>query len=115
MDTADVLEKAAVLLKTVGWTQGTSWERAAGLGQITAYCAEGACWVAAGLPTNSATTSAGAPTERALYVGALRLLEEQVGERAVAEWNDALTRTQADVIDAMEKAAKEFRNKAVAL
>jgi len=103
----DVLEQAADLIETVGWTQGSRRKHDYGItGGITGYCAIGAMqavneslWITAEEVFKDWLTSSW--PKSMLYL------------RYVARWNDFPGRTAAEVIDAMKSCAKDLRNEAV--
>jgi len=112
----DILEEAADLIETVGWTQGRHLERDQDL-NVIGYCAIGAIAQAVGL--RCAATSVDEMVSRAqasarAEVHLNKWMEKKPGgRRGVVLWNDLPGRTAAEVIDALKQCAKDFRNKAV--
>lgn len=117
MTPAEVLEKAADLLETIGWVQGEeivygSNDPDAGL-VITGMCARGACRVAVGLDKSDMN----APMQQIKsFMGGFRALHAGLNIQpkdpwgSVPGWNDFPGRTADEVIDMMKRVAKDLRN-----
>lgn len=110
MGVADVLNKAADLLEPEGaWTQKAWYRNAAGrevkTGRTaTCMCAEGAVFTVLGKKPTSVFVAARHP--------AFEALAAVVGDRWIADWNDAPGRTQAAVVSALRQAAKKAEQSA---
>ena len=108
-ETAQILCMAADLVaRPDGWTQGVRWRTSDG-GTIQ-YCAIGAIEEAAtrlglgfGMPYKAGPWDAGAALARSLDLP----LQSMLPNLRVAEWNDRIGRTQAEVVAALRKAAAE--------
>jgi hypothetical protein len=114
MTPAEVLEKAADLLETIGWVQGDeivygSSDPDAGP-VITGMCARGACRIAAGAKNFYDTWTSAEQYEA--FRDARRALEAGLGGewRCIPVWNDEPGRTAEEVIDKMKQVAKDLRN-----
>lgn len=131
-DPADVLEAAADLLETDGWTQGKTrrWNED---GDIIGYCAIGAIQQVTGVyqtvdgvyqtvdgvcqtvdqhdyPTATIQWMNAGIAAQQLLSGHLPLHPLGWKYPGVAQWNDAERRTAAEVIDLMKHTAKDIRN-----
>jgi hypothetical protein len=111
MEAADVLERAAEFLETVGWVQNQSLMTDA-IGVITGACVSGACWIAATgasveedlhVPSVKELNQPGSP----LYAAWAALEQKQIDPMG---WNDTVGRTAAEVIDLLKEIAKDLRN-----
>jgi len=115
-DIADTLEKAADVLETIGWVQGSSTAYGYGpdgnIDHIVGYCASGALHRVSGLEYESAM-SAMACEIVGCHGDHCHLLWP-IGFRSatVVEWNDEPGRTKYEVIDMMRRTAKNLRNEA---
>ena len=101
---AEVLETAAEHVRA-GWTQNLLFDKVDG---VQYCCGSGAIWLACGMDASVAVTRDWS-VPRELWYNTYRKLSEFVGDELPA-WNDALGRTQAEVVDAMLHLAKELRN-----
>jgi hypothetical protein len=118
MNPAEVLEKAADLLETVGWVQGDEVvyviKEDDGLNTMVGLCARGACKMAVGLDPEAIVWSHDNPPMKE-FAAALSFLNGAAGlahEFSIVKWNDYPGRTAAKVIDLMKKVAKDLRNEA---
>lgn len=110
METADILEKAAEVLETRGWCQGTYHNPA---GRV---CAVGAVRTAVwGAPLLRDLEREVSTKDYVKVNEALMVLAEDIGLQnwndLAPGWNDHPDRTQDEVIDAFKHAAKDLRNK----
>lgn len=105
---ADILDRAADLIAPEGaWTQGALARCEDGTAYVdelppdpTCFCAEGAI--------QSANGRRGAKSERAAFDALRRVIPTDF----IHEWNDRPTRTQAEVVTALRRAAAAERAKA---
>lgn len=101
---ADILEKAADIIETVGWTRErfTAYDGAS-LEPI-GHCALGAIAVASGLAHND-------DMDTVYEYPAARALRKKIPDYwDIAYWNDHSTTSMSDVVDTMKLTAKELRN-----
>lgn len=126
MEPADLLEKAAELIETVGHIKGQAVKYGPHNTHL-AYCATGAIWEAAGLRDLSNNRFPHLPSvEYAANLAALaamasflephetELLLSNINPGVrIVNWNDAEERTADEVIDLMKHAAKDLRNRKV--
>jgi hypothetical protein len=121
MNPAEVLEKAADLLETVGWVQGeeVAYKRDPETGAKipVGMCARGACMVAAGMDlTGSVRWLSQSESAREGFTAAFNLLQQAIEPTddygSLVGWNDHDGRTAAEVIEKMKQVAKDFRNTA---
>lgn len=108
MDPADVLEQAADLVETVGWTQGSYLRTDHGDGTAVGYCTMGACRQVLRIPEDDIVMGFRTPA----YVAAIHALIKQVNDPNIIGWNDTPDRTRDEVIEALRLAAKDLRNEA---
>jgi len=115
-DPADILEAAADLLETTGWTKGAYARNKDGdhadedsPAQIAeSYCAAGAirrvagCYDFSGIGRTSLFNNA---------TDIERMLAKQVGFGSLPAWNDQPERKAHQVIDLMKHTAKDLRNR----
>jgi hypothetical protein len=106
-EVADVLERAADLIETVGHCKRRHWEFISpNYGTRTAYCAIGAI----------TAVSSGRPYMHALWALRTEIYGPPEGwapYQTIPAWNDAPERTAAEVIDMLRQAAKTVRNEHV--
>jgi hypothetical protein len=115
MNPAEVLEKAADLLETVGWTQGEEFATIrnpiTGKRVVVGMCARGACMAAVGIG-NTGLWSLMSESMRRDFITAFNLLDRAIGPLSVVGWNDHEGRTAVEVIEKMKQVAKDYRNTA---
>jgi hypothetical protein len=109
---AEVFEKAADILETVGWCQHqkVQWSLMEdGSIQPAAYCAAGALQAAAGLSFSHVTDyDEFRPNP---YMEAIKTVARRVGNQ-VPRWNDRIVKDASEVIDTFKTIAKDLRNEA---
>lgn len=111
-EAAEVLERAADILETRGWVQG-SWTRRKDDGEM-GFCSIGAIRVVLG------TNHLDAKREHFDEIQVIEALARHIPEAAAAErphqrpcivaWNDLRGQTQDNVVDTFKLAAKDLRN-----
>lgn len=105
---ADLMEKAADLIETVGHAKGVSrsyGDKPDGTPGIIGYCLSGA--LSQVVMTDRAFVGRFDTDYRPAY--ALNLIAEKVGYNPIF-WNDEAQRTPGEVIDMLKHTAKELRN-----
>lgn len=103
---ADVLLRAAEYVER-GWTQGTGARSAKGR-RVVVTGRAAVCWCAEG-----AIHMAARDNEETIWQARtvlLRVLPDEV--TSIMDWNDAPSRTQAEVVDALRRAAKACEQRA---
>lgn len=102
---AEVLEKAADLIDTVGHCKHRLYDTDRD-GQVIAYCLIGGIWAALG--TEHATTTGRRLLDR-LGFKKFGYVDAAV---SIIDWNNADERTGAEVVDLLKETAKDLRNAA---
>lgn len=117
---AGILERAADLYESekIEWCK-RFWIKLDVFDQPISACAEGAIYLAAGLPATVTALSGSPSFTRGEFTDeyirgnqAISVLADWLTLTHVYKWNDAEGRNKADVIEAMKNCAKDLRNEA---
>jgi len=114
-DPADILEAAAGLLETTGWTKGAYHRNLYGSSDdddaqhAVQYCAAGALRRVAGCYDHSLPRSLRFANTSVTNIETM--LAREVGAVCLPTWNDMPERKAHEVIDLFKEAAKDLRNR----
>lgn len=110
MNEADILEKAADLIESVGHCKDV-YCKLDDDDKVIAYCAVGAIRKAAGVPEEELSRREFKYTSYTSATNATNKLQDAVAG-FVPDWNDHSDRTAEEVVEKMKQVAKDLRNAA---